>query len=108
MSSRRLSTEATGDVVGLGANSVDFVHLLPGYPQPFGSFAEMRVAKKGILCGGGQGTAVWGLGAGRRVGRGALARSSVCARSTPASPAPTTTAAWCGVNWSGAASIWRT
>ena len=27
------------DVIGVGANSVDFVNLLPGYPQPFGSFA---------------------------------------------------------------------
>ena len=31
------------DVVGVGANSVDFVHLLPGYPQPFGSFAKMQI-----------------------------------------------------------------
>jgi sulfofructose kinase len=46
------------DVVGLGANSVDFVHLLPGYPQPFGSFAKMRIRKQEILCGGQTATAM--------------------------------------------------
>jgi sulfofructose kinase len=46
------------DVVGLGANSVDYVHLLPGYPQPFGSFAKMRIAKQEILCGGQTATAM--------------------------------------------------
>ncbi len=46
------------DVVGLGANSVDFVHLLPGYPQPFGSFAKMRIEKQEILCGGQTATAM--------------------------------------------------
>ena len=30
-------------MVGVGANSVDFVNLLPGYPQPFGSFAKMQI-----------------------------------------------------------------
>jgi sugar/nucleoside kinase (ribokinase family) len=46
------------DVVGLGANSVDFVYLLPGYPQPFGSFAKMRIQKQDILCGGQTATAM--------------------------------------------------
>jgi sugar/nucleoside kinase (ribokinase family) len=46
------------DVVGLGANSVDYVHLLPGYPQPFGSFAKMRIQKQEILCGGQTATAM--------------------------------------------------
>lgn len=46
------------DVVGLGANSVDFVHLLPGYPQPFGSFAKMKIQKQDILCGGQTATAM--------------------------------------------------
>lgn len=48
----------TWDVVGLGANSVDYVHLLPGYPQPFGSFAKMRIHKQEILCGGQTATAM--------------------------------------------------
>src|SRR5262245_8010922 len=49
---------ASWDVVGIGANSVDFVHLLPGYPQPFGSFAKMRIEKQEILCGGQTATAM--------------------------------------------------
>src|SRR5882724_8503226 len=40
------------DVVGVGANSVDFVNLLPGYPQPFGSFAKMQIRDRRVLCGG--------------------------------------------------------
>src|SRR5512145_920278 len=46
------------DVVGIGANSVDFVHLLPGYPQPFGSFAKMKIERHEILCGGQMATAM--------------------------------------------------
>ena len=46
------------DVVGIGANSVDFVHLLPGYPQPFGSFAKMKIERQEILCGGQTATAM--------------------------------------------------
>jgi sugar/nucleoside kinase (ribokinase family) len=46
------------DVVGVGANSVDFVNLLPGYPQPFGSFAKMQIRDRRVLCGGQTATAV--------------------------------------------------
>jgi sugar/nucleoside kinase (ribokinase family) len=46
------------DVVGVGANSVDFVNLLPGYPQPFGSFAKMRIRDRRVLCGGQTATAM--------------------------------------------------
>lgn len=46
------------DVVGIGANSVDFVHLLPGYPQPFGTFAKMKIERQEILCGGQMATAM--------------------------------------------------
>ena len=46
------------DVVGVGANSVDFVHLLPGYPQPSGSFAKMKIQRQRILCGGQMATAM--------------------------------------------------
>jgi len=55
---RSAKREGGWDVVGLGANSVDFVHLLPGYPQPFGSFAKMRIEKQEILCGGQTATAM--------------------------------------------------
>lgn len=50
--------EAVWDVVGIGANSVDYVYLLPGYPQPFGSFAKMKIHKQTILCGGQMATAM--------------------------------------------------
>jgi len=46
------------DVVGVGANSVDFVNLLPGYPQPFGSFAKMQIKDRRVLCGGQTATAM--------------------------------------------------
>lgn len=46
------------DVVGVGANSVDYVHLLPGYPQPFGSFAKMKIERQEVLCGGQMATAI--------------------------------------------------
>ena len=46
------------DVIGVGANSVDFVNLLPGYPQPFGSFAKMQIRERRVLCGGQTATAM--------------------------------------------------
>jgi sulfofructose kinase len=46
------------DVVGIGANSVDFVNLLPGYPQPQGSFAKMRIREQSICLGGQMATAL--------------------------------------------------
>ena len=49
---------AAWDVVGIGANSVDYVHLLPGYPQPFGTFAKMKIERQEILCGGQMATAM--------------------------------------------------
>ncbi|HXG87131.1 MAG TPA: PfkB family carbohydrate kinase [Vicinamibacterales bacterium] len=52
------ATNSAWDVVGVGANSVDFVHLLPGYPQPFGSFAKMKIDRQEILCGGQMATAM--------------------------------------------------
>lgn len=53
-----IDAKTSWDVVGLGANSVDYVHLLPGYPQPFGSFAKMRIQKQEVLCGGQTATAM--------------------------------------------------
>jgi sulfofructose kinase len=46
------------DVVGVGANSVDFVNLLPGSPQPFGPFAKMQIRERRVLCGGQMATAI--------------------------------------------------
>lgn len=52
------ATDERWDVVGVGANSVDFVNLLPGYPQPFGSFAKMQIRDRRVLCGGQTATAM--------------------------------------------------
>src|SRR5919201_4747216 len=52
------SSDDRWDVVGVGANSVDFVNLLPGYPQPFGSFAKMQIRDRRVLCGGQTATAI--------------------------------------------------
>jgi sulfofructose kinase len=52
------ASEERWDVVGVGANSVDFVNLLPGYPQPFGAFAKMRIRDRRVLCGGQTATAM--------------------------------------------------
>jgi sugar/nucleoside kinase (ribokinase family) len=53
------------DVVGVGVNSVDFVHMLPGYPQLSGAFAKMQVRDRHVLCGG---QTVTALGACARFG----------------------------------------
>src|SRR2546421_6437208 len=52
------ASDTRWDVVGIGANSVDFVNLLPGYPQPFGSFAKMQIRDRRVLCGGQTATAI--------------------------------------------------
>jgi sugar/nucleoside kinase (ribokinase family) len=46
------------DVVGIGANSVDFVNLLPAVPQPHGPHAKMRIRRQIISCGGQMTTAM--------------------------------------------------
>jgi sugar/nucleoside kinase (ribokinase family) len=58
MTAAKPASETASDVVGLGANSVDYVHLLPGYPQPFGSYAKMKIERQEILCGGQTATAM--------------------------------------------------
>jgi sulfofructose kinase len=40
------------DVVGVGANSVDFVYRLPSFPAPDSSFAKLRISEHLISCGG--------------------------------------------------------
>ncbi|MEZ5284647.1 MAG: PfkB family carbohydrate kinase [Vicinamibacterales bacterium] len=46
------------DVVGVGANSVDFVNLLPGYPRQHGTLAKMRIRRQETCCGGQMATAL--------------------------------------------------
>ena len=40
------------DVVGVGANSVDYVYRLPEFPKPDSPTAKLRIAHHAITCGG--------------------------------------------------------
>ena len=40
------------DVVGVGANSIDFVYRLPAYPTPGDAFAKLPITDYRISCGG--------------------------------------------------------
>lgn len=40
------------DVVGVGANSVDYVYRLPAYPEAEGPQSKMRISSHRISCGG--------------------------------------------------------
>ena len=40
------------DVVGIGANSVDFVAFLPAFPEPAGWLSKMRIRRELYCCGG--------------------------------------------------------
>lgn len=46
------------DVIGIGENSVDFVNILPSYPQPRGPSAKMRIRERRVMCGGQMATAM--------------------------------------------------
>jgi sulfofructose kinase len=46
------ASDARWDVVGLGANAVDFVYRLPAVPQASGNFSKMRISSETISCGG--------------------------------------------------------
>jgi sulfofructose kinase len=50
--------EPRWDVVGLGANSVDFVHVVQEFPRPEGWRSKMRVRRKLVTCGGQTATAM--------------------------------------------------
>ena len=46
------------DVVGVGANSVDYVYVLPGFPRPDSAAAKLRITRHLITCGGQTATAL--------------------------------------------------
>jgi sugar/nucleoside kinase (ribokinase family) len=46
------------DVLGVGANSVDYVNRIPSYPEPNGSFSKLRILEQAICCGGQTATAL--------------------------------------------------
>ena len=49
---------AVFDVVGIGANSVDYVYQLPAYPERDGPNAKMRISSHSLSCGGQVATAL--------------------------------------------------
>ena len=53
-----LATDAQWDVVGLGANAVDFVYRLPAVPQASGNLSKVRISRETISCGGQMTTAL--------------------------------------------------
>ena len=52
------ASDGRWDVIGIGENFVDSVNLLPGYPQPSGPSAKMRIRERHVLCGGQMATAM--------------------------------------------------
>ena len=46
------------DVLGVGANSVDYVNRIPSYPEPNGRFSKLRIQEQAICCGGQTATAL--------------------------------------------------
>lgn len=46
------------DVIGVGANSVDYVYRLPAYPRPDSATAKMRIESHLVSCGGQTATAL--------------------------------------------------
>ena len=46
------------DVVGVGANSVDYVYSLPGFPDPDTAAAKLRITRHSVMCGGQTATAL--------------------------------------------------
>ena len=40
------------DVIGVGANSVDYVYVLPQFPSPDSAAAKLRIAHYTTSCGG--------------------------------------------------------
>src|SRR5205085_9488219 len=46
------------DVLGIGANSVDYVYRLPAYPERDGPNAKMRISSHSLSCGGQVATAL--------------------------------------------------
>jgi len=46
------------DVVGVGANSVDYVYRLPRFPQPDGPASKLRIREHLVTCGGQTATAL--------------------------------------------------
>jgi sugar/nucleoside kinase (ribokinase family) len=46
------------DVTGVGANSVDYVAVLPAFPQPSAALSKVRMQRHAVMCGGQMATAL--------------------------------------------------
>jgi sugar/nucleoside kinase (ribokinase family) len=53
-----MSHEPAFDVLGIGANSIDYVYRLPAYPEREGANAKMRISSHALSCGGQVATAL--------------------------------------------------
>lgn len=53
-----MSSRAHWDVLGVGANSVDYVYRLPASPRADSPTAKMRISSHSLQCGGQMGTAL--------------------------------------------------
>src|SRR5262252_2419142 len=53
-----MSPEPAFDVLGIGANSIDYVYRLPAYPEREGANAKMRISSHALSCGGQVATAL--------------------------------------------------
>jgi sugar/nucleoside kinase (ribokinase family) len=53
-----MSQEPAFDVLGVGANSIDYVYRLPAYPEREGANAKMRISSHALSCGGQVATAL--------------------------------------------------
>jgi sulfofructose kinase len=53
-----MAHDPTVDVIGVGANSIDYVYRLPAYPEREGPNAKMRISSHFLSCGGQVATAL--------------------------------------------------
>ncbi len=53
-----MTTARAADVVGVGANSVDYVAVVPALPQPSAALSKLRIEHHAIMCGGQTATAL--------------------------------------------------
>jgi sulfofructose kinase len=52
------STTVRWDVLGIGANSIDFVTVVPAFPRPEGWYSKMQIRRHLVTCGGQTATAM--------------------------------------------------
>jgi sulfofructose kinase len=52
------SSQTQWDVLGIGANSIDFVTVVPAFPRPEGWYSKMQIRRHLVSCGGQTATAM--------------------------------------------------